>query len=136
MLTIHFRTSENIYLLCCRLVDTRAIGITTCLDINISMASLSKGWLVQVASVYGDAEYERAVFPLITSRMLMVGQLVEWNNLAFHELILVCLLLNNALYLFDISGSLSYFFSRPCLSTFFIKKKTVTDTNLMRPNRA
>ena len=27
-------------------------------------------------------------------------------------------------------------FSRPCLSTFFIKKKTVTDTILMRPNRA
>jgi len=28
------------------------------------------------------------------------------------------------------------FFSRPCLSTFFIKKKSVTDTNLIRPNRA
>jgi hypothetical protein len=60
---IHFGTSENIYLLCCRLVDTRAIGITTCLEINISMTSLSKGWLVQVASVYGDAEYDCS-FPI------------------------------------------------------------------------
>ena len=29
-----------------------------------------------------------------------------------------------------------HFFSRPCLSIFFIKKKAVTDTILMRPNRA
>ena len=28
-----------------------------------------------------------------------------------------------------------YFFSQPCLSTFFIKKKAVTNTFLMRPNR-
>ena len=27
-------------------------------------------------------------------------------------------------------------FSRPCLSTFFIKKKAITDTTLMRPSRA
>lgn len=63
MSVIDFRTSGNSYVLCCRLVDTRAVGITSCLEINISMASLSKGWLLQVASVYGDAEYDHS-FPI------------------------------------------------------------------------